>query len=150
MRKHFDAKVCKIIDKGMDDYVKQFCQGNNYDIAMAEAIYKDTYANLIFNFNSDNETVKRIKKDIDENQQTAYNLAFLDPSELNEEMWRRINERKTKTDEIMSNLPTVPWKKCRCNSNAYFYWQEQTRGADEPMTTFYQCKGCRKVYKVNN
>jgi DNA-directed RNA polymerase subunit M/transcription elongation factor TFIIS len=134
----------------MDDFVKQFCQGNNQDIAMAEGIYKDTYANLIFNLDSNNTTIQRIKKDIAEGQLSAYNLAFFDPCELDEEKWRRINERKSKTDEIMTNLPTVPWKKCRCGSNAYFYWQEQTRSADEPMTTFYQCKGCRKVSKVNN
>ena len=31
---------------------------------------------------------------------------------------------------------------CDCGSSAVDYYQQQTRGADEPMTTFLHCTSC--------
>ena len=51
----------------------------------------------------------------------------------------------------MKNLPSIEWKPCRvCDNVEHFYYQLQTRSADEPMTTFYICKQCDKTTKINN
>ncbi|KAM0672577.1 subunit M of DNA-directed RNA polymerase [Ordospora colligata] len=38
-------------------------------------------------------------------------------------------------------------KKCDCGSEQVSFVELQTRSADEPMTIFYKCMECKKVWK---
>lgn len=38
---------------------------------------------------------------------------------------------------------------CSCSSKRVYSYQKQTRGADEPMTTFAQCMECNKKWIYN-
>ena len=49
-------------------------------------------------------------------------------------------ERITKTD-----APSI--YTCDCGSSAVDYYQQQTRGADEPMTTFLHCTACGRKWR---
>jgi DNA-directed RNA polymerase subunit M/transcription elongation factor TFIIS len=151
LSKHFDKKHCAAIEQGFYNYTEQFCKSHKNNLIMAQAIYKDIVKNLIFNCEQDHPTIKKIKKKISKGKYNPYNLAFLEPDELDEDNWMRIILRKNTTEEKLNNLPTIEWKPCYdCKSIEYFYCQLQTRSADEPMTTFYVCKKCNKTYKVNN
>lgn len=148
---HFDKSNSGLIEKGIYDYTEQFCKSNNNNLIMATAIYKDCSGNILFNLIDNNETIKKLKKDISKKKFNAYNIAFLTPNELNEGNWHKIILRKKTTEDKLSNLPTIEYKPCRaCKNTEYFYYQLQTRSADEPMTTFYICKTCEKTIKVNN
>jgi DNA-directed RNA polymerase III subunit RPC11 len=37
----------------------------------------------------------------------------------------------------------------RCGHQVAFFFQMQTRSADEPMSTFYRCEGCKFQWKEN-
>ena len=151
LAKHFDEKNCQKIEKGFYDFTKQYCESNKDNLIMAKAIYKDNIKNLLFNCDQNHNTIIKIKKLINKGKYNSYNLAFLGPDELDKDNWMKIILRKNTTEEKLNNLPTIEWKSCRvCKNTEYFFYQLQTRSADEPMTTFYNCKICNKTYKVNN
>ena len=144
-------KNCILAEKGIYYFTKQFCLSNGNILHMARSIYIDKYQDLFFNLKRNNRTIKKIIKDIENNNYNPYNLAFLSSDELDEDNWMKIILHKHTTEDKLKNLPTIEWKPCRnCKKKEYFYYQLQTRSADEPMTTFYICKNCDKTYKVNN
>jgi DNA-directed RNA polymerase subunit M/transcription elongation factor TFIIS len=152
LAKFFPNKKCTMnIEQGLYDYTEQYCKNNNNYIIMAQAIYNDIIKNLLFNCEQNCTTMKKIKKEVNNDKYNGYNLAFLGPTELNEDNWMKIILRKNTTEEKFNNLPTITWKACRdCKSTQYSFYQLQTRSADEPITTFYICKQCGKTFKVNN
>lgn len=148
---YFGNKTCIKIEKGIYDFTRQFCESNGSNLIMANSIYKDKVDDIIFNLNQQHATIIKITKKINKKQYNPYNLAFLRPDELDEDNWMKIVMRRQLTEDKLKNLPTIEWNSCRnCKHTEYFYYQLQTRSADEPMTTFYICKNCDKTYKVNN
>jgi DNA-directed RNA polymerase subunit M/transcription elongation factor TFIIS len=146
----FPEEYSKRIEQGIYDYTEQYCQSNENYLKMAQYIYKDVFKNLYFNLKNNGRTVQKIVQDIFSRKMDAYNLAFLRPEELDEDRWIKIILRKNTSEEKLNNLPTVEWRPCKvCRSREFFYYQLQTRSADEPMTTFYICKKCNKTYKIN-
>jgi DNA-directed RNA polymerase subunit M/transcription elongation factor TFIIS len=149
---YFDDKdIRNKIDEGFYDYTKQLCESNPHNLYIATPIYKDIVKNFIYNCEKGSNTLTKLKKLIKKGNFNPYNFAFLKPEELDEENWIKIILRRQITIDKLTNLPTVTWKECkRCKSSEYQFFQQQTRSADEPMTTFYICMGCGKVYKINN
>lgn len=146
-----DKKNCLKVETGCYDFTEQYCKCNGNNLCMAQAIYTDTVKNIIFNCEQNHLTMGKIRKLISKGQYNAYNLAFLSPHELDEDNWMKIILRKNTTEEKLTKLPTIQWRPCRvCKNTGYFFYQLQTRSADEPMTTFYICKECNRTYKVNN
>lgn len=148
---HFDGKSCPKIEKGIFDFTEQYCKSNENNMIMAQTIYKDCVKNILFNCEQNHNTIQKIKNLIAKKKYNPYNIAFLRPEELDEDNWMKIILRKNTTENNLKNLPTIKWKACRnCKNTEFFYYQLQTRSADEPMTTFYICKECEKTYKINN
>ena len=148
---HFSDHHTKKIERGFYDFTKQYCHGNNHNIELAASIYRDKVKDLIFNCRKGNATMKDIKKRIADDTFNAYNLAFLRFDELDENNWMKIILRMKTTDEKLNNLPAIEWEPCRqCKSTEHYFYQLQTRSADEPMTTFYICKSCGKTTSINN
>jgi len=155
--KYFDKKDSAKIEEGLYCFTEQYCRSTGFNLNLEDnlkiylSVYKDCTRNLLYNLEQDSSTIQDIKKRIIEKRFNPYNLAFLRPEELNEDNWTKIIMRKKTTEETFKNLPTVEWKPCRaCKNTKFFYKQEQTRSADEPMTIFYTCKQCGKVTKINN
>jgi hypothetical protein len=48
-----------------------------------------------------------------------------------------------------SQARTTMFKCGKCKGNDCFYFQMQTRSADEPMTTFVTCANCNNKWKVS-
>lgn len=149
--KHFSKEHGTQVEKGIYDYSKQFCSGGNEYIPMAKSIYNHCVKNILFNLEQNCRTIQYIKKAVAKNKYNPYNIAFLKPEELNEDNWIKIILRKNMTEDKLKNLPSIEWKPCRrCKNTEHFYYQLQTRSADEPMTTFYICKQCDKTTRINN
>lgn len=148
---HFDKQHCSKIEKGLFDFTEQYCQSNGNNLVMAQAIYKDSLQNILFNCEQDHPTIQKIKKSINKKKYNPYNIAFLRPDELNKDNWMKIILRRDTTEDKLNNLPTLEWKPCHvCKNVEYFYYQMQTRSADEPMTVFYICNKCKTTYRFNN
>jgi DNA-directed RNA polymerase subunit M/transcription elongation factor TFIIS len=148
---YFTRETCEEIERGIYEYTQKYCMDSvNYRL-IAQAIYKDNRKNLLFNFEQNNQTVKKLKKDILNGRRDPYQLAFLRPEDLDRDKWIRIMMRKALTEDKLNNLPTITWKPCyRCKNVEYSKYQLQTRSIDEPMTIFYICKQCGKQYSINN
>lgn len=147
----FKKKDAITVEKGIYDFTRQYCESNNCYMIMSQGIYNDCAKNIIFNCEQNHSTMQNIRNLIDKKAYNPYNLAFLSPEELDNDNWWKIILRRNTTEDKLKNLPTIEWKVCKqCKNVEYFYYQLQTRCADEPMTTFYICKECGKTYKVNN
>ncbi len=147
---YFSKNYTEDIEEGIYEYTEQYCMSNPRYKLLSQAIYNDMKKNILYNCEQNNQTIKKIKKDMKKKKFNPYNLAFLRPEELDEDNWMRIIMRKNTTEEKLNNLPTVTWKPCyRCKCTQYSFYQLQTRSVDEPMTTFYICKQCDKNYSVN-
>ena len=48
----------------------------------------------------------------------------------------------------MSTMPTTRMDCPKCGHLEAEYWQAQTRGADEGMTTFYRCLKCKNTWRA--
>ena len=70
---------------------------------------------------------------------TKENLARIE--NLQKESWRDAQVAKVPMDE------TDQFQCGRCKKKRCVYFQKQTRSADEPMTTFVQCKECGKMWR---
>lgn len=148
---HFSKKNVIKIERGIYDFSLQYCSNEINNEKLLKMVYKDQLRNLLYNLNQDKETIRKIKQNIIQKSFNPYNLAFLKPEELNEDCWKKIIQRKELSEYTLANLPTIEWKPCKaCKCKNYYFWQLQLRSADEPMTNFYRCQTCSRVYKVNN
>ena len=81
----------------------------------------------------------------------AYDLAFLEHTDLMPERWNEILDRKKKIDknkyERRTEIATDLYRCGGCGQRKCTYFQLQTRSADEPMTTFVTCINCGKRWK---
>jgi len=111
-------------------------------------VYIDRVRDILYNCEQNKQTICEIKDKIVDNDYNEYNLAFLCPEEIDKDNWEKIIKRKNTTEDKINNLPTITWKPCKnCKCTQYFFYQLQTRSADEPMTRYYVCKECDRKYK---
>ena len=87
---------------------------------------------------------------------TPKTLAMMTSAEMASEEQQKLQEQVTKesTDArrtdwlLVNNVIKEGMFKCgKCRSNKTTYYQQQTRGADEPMTTFVSCTECGNSWK---
>lgn len=63
-------------------------------------------------------------------------------SELYPEKWKSIIDKREYTENKKDTTEKSIYPCRKCKSDNTFLFQLQTRSADEPMTTFIQCKNC--------
>jgi DNA-directed RNA polymerase III subunit RPC11 len=72
---------------------------------------------------------------------------------IENEMRRSVLFKPRESDAVVGGdneleLAATCEKRCtNCGSEKAMFIEMQTRSADEPMTIFYQCVSCRKVWK---
>lgn len=150
---HFDKKYCKDIEDGIYNFSIQYCTGTRCHPDLYASVYNHKCDDILFNCSKGNKTMDIIRGGMKDGLFNPYNIAFLKPEELNKDCWESIIVRMINTEEKLSNLPSVEWRRCKsCHGNEYFLFNLQTRSGDEPETSFYICKNkkCRRMYKVNN
>jgi DNA-directed RNA polymerase subunit M/transcription elongation factor TFIIS len=151
LESYFKKKHCPAIEEGIYNYAIQYCKSHNIEEREIPSIYHDSLKNIIYNCKPDNNTIIRLKNEMDSCKFDPYNLAFLRPEELDEDNWLTIRLRKNTTEDVLKNLPTIKRNPCKvCKGTEYFYYRLQTRSADEPMTMFFICKNCDRTTRENN
>jgi len=132
--------------------VKKFpkCQAS-----WANATFKTTYKhkvhNLLTEFKRSSQLAERLKsKELESAKLASYSPDVLWPDgPYSTTMFKarekdmRLEEIKAKENEDYNGL----FKCKKCGTNKVTYTQAQTRSADEPMTTFFNCLNCGNRWK---
>jgi DNA-directed RNA polymerase subunit M len=79
----------------------------------------------------------------------------LDPENIDRDSFKITTEfRHSEKDLIevqkgdLNTMPTTRIECPKCGHSEAAYWQLQTRGADEGMTTFYRCLKCKNTWRA--
>lgn len=82
---------------------------------------------------------------------TAQELAFATHQDMAPDVWRPMIDAKLKRDAskyVNDTCANTDMFTCgKCKSTSCFYYEQQTRSADEPMTMFVSCLSCGKNWK---
>ena len=129
--------------------IKEATQKNivkQWNNPMFVLIYCNRFRAILYNM----QNSEYFQTFIMENAKTPENIANITQHEMYPEKW----------EALLSNLHTInenTYDKqvsvtsefvCgKCKSSNYYYYQLQTRSADEPMTTFVLCLDCGKRWK---
>jgi DNA-directed RNA polymerase subunit M/transcription elongation factor TFIIS len=110
--------------------------------------FKSIYMNLDPKSTVKNPTLlKRLKK----GEFKAHKLAFMSHQQMFPSKWKPLIDAKIARDknatEINLAAATDDYHCFKCHKNVTTYYQQQTRSADEPMTTFISCLNCGNAWK---
>lgn len=144
-----NIKVSNMIECGIFEYVLIYILHNNVDINLSIAIYKDKFCNMLSNFNTSLPTFnKELVNNIFNKNFDFQGLAFLEPHEINTKNWEILIKKKELREYRKNNIMATDLYLChKCKNRRCSAFQLQTRGADEPMTTFVECLICFHKFK---
>jgi transcription elongation factor S-II len=109
-------------------------------------IYVDRLRSIFINLSNTDIAERLTNGDI-----KAQDIAFLSHQEMAPGQWTELINQKIIKDKykfemnVQSATDTFTCRKC--HKNQCTYYQQQTRSADEPMTTFVQCINCDNRWK---
>ena len=113
--------------------------------------YKHKCISLYYNLTCLSEKSCLLDKIKSSSNNDIYNIPNMSYKELYPKIWYKILKEKEQRDkeqfEPRLNISTDMYKCNKCGKNNCTYYQAQTRGADEPMTTFVTCLNCNKKWK---
>ncbi len=133
-----ESKKKKIVRKWENEYFVQ--------------LYVDKFRSIWINLNPKyNKNSKLLLKKLKKKKIDIKKLAFMSHQELNPKIWKELVEAKIKRDKNVNDIDSMATStefKCfKCKKNKCSYYQQQTRSADEPITTFMSCLNCGNSWK---
>jgi len=139
-----DEKKSSNIERGMYNYIiiesKRRKIVRKWDNSYFNQLYIDKFRSIWNNINpSINKENKKILEKIKKGKISSKNLAFMTHQELKPKIKRDKNIGDSKIEDMMA---TDTIKCFKCKKRKCTYYQQQTRSADEPMTTFVNCLNC--------
>ena len=115
-------------------------------------IYIDKFRSMLCNLDGKhNKNAKKNLKKIKDGKLKTRNIASLTHQELNPKIWSELIKAKINRDKNFGKedelLATDEFKCFKCKKNKCTYYQQQTRSADEPITTFVSCLNCGNKWR---
>ena len=151
-----NKQITKKVEVGLYNWTIEFSEKNDILKKWSNQKFKNLYVrkamSLYDNLNKkgyikNNRLLTRLKK----KQFEAGRLAFMSPSELFPENWKKEIDELTKINskawEDRVELATDQFTCSRCKESKCSYYELQTRSADEPMTCFITCLNCGKRWR---
>ena len=148
--KTFDNKNSIRIEKGVFNFaISEAKKKNivrNWDNKYFMKLYMDRLRSIYINLKNINVINKIKNKEI-----TMKELSLMTHKEICPEKLKKLIDAKIKRDKNMTSVDlsaaTDEFKCYKCKKRRCTYYQLQTRGADEPMTTFVTCLVCGNRWK---
>ncbi|AYV80152.1 MAG: transcription elongation factor TFIIS [Gaeavirus sp.] len=144
-----DIDIALKMELSIFEYSLIYCLNNNYDNKFIKPIYDDKTYNIIANLNPTNRIQNQtFKKNILNNKINPSDVAFMSPSQVHPSKWNLWIKRKEYKEWREKNIAYSDAYKCfKCGESKCKISQFQSRGADEPMTTFVTCLICKNTFK---
>lgn len=138
-----NRKTSMEIEAGVFEYILIYITTQNFSHKLIGSIYDYTIQSIIKTI----ELNKDLLIDIEQNRIKPRMIAFMSPSQLYPKNWEELLTKKRIKEEKENNLPTTDLYKCsKCGERKCTISHLQTRGSDEPMTTFIRCCICYKTW----
>ena len=145
----------KNIEINVFNYSVNECKNRNivrkWDNKYFVQIYTDKFRSIYNNINPINDANKEILKSIKNKKISTKNIAFMTHQELKPGLWKELIDAKINRDKNFGKedelLATDEFKCFKCKKNKCTYYQQQTRSADEPITTFVSCLNCGNKWR---
>jgi DNA-directed RNA polymerase subunit M/transcription elongation factor TFIIS len=147
VREKIDAILCNRVnsinlEKGIFNYAVKECDAlkvvKKWNNPKFVNLYTDRLRSIYLNLPKNKD--KSMKK-----------MALITHQEMCPEKWDPLIQLKIAKDknkfEINVQSATDTFTCRKCHKNQCTYYQQQTRSADEPMTTFVQCINCDNRWK---
>lgn len=145
-----DVEISKKIENSIYNYICEFHEINNLPDHLKLPCYMNKVNDILSNVDSNNSDVnnKTLIKKIKKKEFNIDNIANMKPYELHEQKWKKNIDRRNLIEDKKENIATTNRYKCnKCGNRKCIVYQLQTRGADEPMTTFVNCLICGGSFK---
>ena len=110
-------------------------------------IYTDKLKSIYYNLDPKSHVQnKSLLKRLKNKEFKSHELAFMSHQEMLPDMWRPLIDKKYARDksavEVNLSAATDLYHCFKCHKEVCTFYEMQTRGADEPMTTFINCLNC--------
>ena len=133
-------KIAKNIEISIYNFAKEYSEVNETPF-LIDSIYLDKFTE-IYNLLINKKSIFLIEA-LKTNKIDPIKIALLKPDELNPNKYEKILKKKELEEFKKSNQATSSNYKCpKCKEKKVTVTQKQTRAADEPATTFIECKSC--------
>lgn len=144
-----NLKKAVTIEAGIYEFALVYSLINNIDISLIPAIYNDKLKSILCHCDTKSHLyVKKLHSMIIKQDTNLQLIAFMQPHEMNEDVWIEILKRHTLRDYYKENIASTDLYKCRnCGESKTQAVQVQTRSCDEPMTIFITCLVCKNRWK---
>jgi len=136
--------INKKIKEEVDNYIEENFKNTIYE-NIKESIKKIHYENLIVNLENNEE----LKKKYINNEISIQQLINYKGYEFNYNRWKPIINKHESIKKNKNKISTTDLYTCsKCKNKKCSLWQQQTRGLDEPITTFVKCLNCGFSFKL--
>ena len=145
-----NINISKKIENSIYNYINEYHDLNNLPDYLILPCYINKVNDIQSNLDINNKNInnKTLIKNIKKKDLNIENIANLKPHELHEEKWKKYIDRRNLIEDKKENIATTNRYKCnKCGNRKCIVYQLQTRGADEPMTTFVNCLICGGSFK---
>jgi DNA-directed RNA polymerase subunit M/transcription elongation factor TFIIS len=133
-----------LLCNAITDFATHYISNNRLSSRLRTNIELDKYMDIKFNLLNNNDLHEQMML----NGVNILDLPWYEPFKLDNRLWKPFIDKRNRKIEIKENMSTVDIFKCRkCGEMKCNTYQLQTRGSDEPMTTFVECKVCGQKWK---
>jgi DNA-directed RNA polymerase subunit M/transcription elongation factor TFIIS len=144
-----DIEISLKIELSIFEFALIYCLNNSLGENFLKSVYDDKLNNIISNItDTKNINNKTLKQDLLTNKINPSYVAFMSPAQLHPQKWLYWVKKKEYKELRENSIAYSDTYKCfKCGERKCKVTQAQTRGADEPMTTFVTCLICYNTFK---
>jgi DNA-directed RNA polymerase subunit M/transcription elongation factor TFIIS len=144
-----DIEISLKIELSIFEFALIYCLNNSLGENFLKSVYDDKLNNIISNItDTKNINNKTLKQDLLTNKINSSYIAFMSPAQLHPQKWLYWVKKKEYKELRENSIVYSDAYKCfKCGERKCKVSQAQTRGADEPMTTFVTCLICYNTFK---
>lgn len=150
LNKHIkNKKISKDVESSIYNYTLEYCEIKYVPEYLHVSVYEYNIDNVLANLDKKNDIQNDyLLGEIKNKSIDSKLVGYLKPEKLFPSNWAKIIQKLQYKEDKLNNLATTDMFTCsKCKHKRHKIHQQQTRSADEPMTTFVICQVCGYTFK---